>query len=299
MKISNLFGKYTHYNTIIHRLDARFKVFALILLMVICFLPYGLSGPSDHYANQFLVLGIIGFIILLLMIITRIKVSDLFKSLAGLWFMVIFLLIIMVFIPNSNYYHVIYTFSNGYTIYYDGLLQCAQIIFRIILMLCLTMILTSSTSPIDITYAFEWYLTPLHLFKVPTQIFSMILSLALRMIPTILEEANRIKKAQISRGVEYNRGLLTSKIKSTTTLIIPLLISCFSKSNDMSYAMYARGYDPYKKRSQYKILKFKLVDLFSLILLLLISAFFIFLSIYIGINGYSIFKELFNLEGTW
>ncbi len=304
MKIDSLFGKLTHYNTCIHRMDARLKIFGLIALMVACFLPYGINdGNGDYYCNQFLVLGILTLIVIILMIISRCSIKSFFKSLSGLRFMAIFLLIIMVFVPNSSYSpeknHVLYDFNNGYIIYYDGLLQCGQILLRIILMISLTLILTSTTSPMDLTYAFDWYFAPLRLFKIPTQIFSMILSLSLRMIPTIMEESNRIMKAQKSRGVEFNKGMLVSKIKSITTLIVPLLISCFSKSNDMSLAMYARGYDPYKKRSKYKVLKFHFIDLVSIVLLILLLAFFIFVCVISQAYHYSIFKDLFGVNGAW
>ncbi len=304
MRIDNLFGKLTHYNTFIHRMDARLKLFGLICLMVACFLPYGISGGNtDYYCNQFLVLGVLAVIIFTLMLLSRCSIKSFFKSLSGLWFMVLFLIVLMVFIPNNTYTpeknHILYDFKNGYVLYYDGLLSCAQIFLRIILMIALTLILTSTTSPMDLTYAFEWYLTPLRLFKIPTQIFSMILSLALRMIPTILDESHKIMKAQKSRGVEFERGFVVSKVRSITTLIVPLLISCFSKSNDMSLAMYARGYDPYKKRSKYKVLKFHLIDLISIIVLILLLAFFIFLCVISQNYGYSIFRDLFKLKGTW
>ena len=103
----------------------------------------------------------------------------------------------------------------------------------------------------------------------------MIISLALRFIPTLLDESQKIMKAQKSRGVDYNRGFLATKIKSIATLIVPLLVSCFSRSVELSLAMDARGYDPYGKRTSYKILKFHTRDTVSLIITLLIMALFI------------------------
>ena len=146
-------------------------------------------------------------------------------------------------------------------------------------MICLTMILTSTTETMDITYALDWYLSPLKLFHFPTQIVTMILSLALRFIPTLLDESEKIMKAQRSRGVDFNRGFLISKIKSVTTLIIPLLVSCFSRSSDLSLAMEARGYDPYDKRTYYKKLNFHRIDLVALILIILMLGTFISLSV--------------------
>lgn len=265
--MTNVFGKLTPYNTIIHRLDPRIKIFGLIGLMVICFLPYG------NYANRFIILGILCFIIGVLMILSKCNFLDFFKSLKGMRFMMIFLLIIFVFIPQTgdlSSLHPIVTFPNGYAIYREGLFQTLHVFLRLVMMVALTLILTSTTSPMDLTYALEWYLTPLRLIKFPTQVISMTLSLALRFIPTLLDEANRIMKAQKSRGVDYERGFIGKKLKSVTTLIVPLLSSCFSRSDELALAMNARGYDPYAKRTSYRALKFHFRDYSGIILTLIV-----------------------------
>ena len=270
--MSNVFGKLTPYNTIIHRLDPRLKFFALIALMVMCFLPYG------NYTNRFIVLGVLALIIIVIMAIAKIRISSIFSSLKSLWFMMFFLLIIFLFVQqgvDTSSLHPMIIFPNGYTIYWEGLFQTLHVFLRLVLMICLTLILTSTTAPMDITYALDWYLYPLKLVKFPTQIITMIISLALRFIPTLLDESQKIMKAQKSRGVDYNRGFLAKKIKSVTTLIVPLLVSCFSRSVELSLAMDARGYDPYGKRTSYKVLRFKLRDAISLFIVLLIMALFI------------------------
>ena len=218
-----VFGRYRNLNTPIHKMDVRLKIFGLIVLIVCCFLPYGrasivtngLVEYYGYYANTFLVLGVLAIFIFFLMIISRTSFKGFIKSLSAMWMMIIFLLIFMVFIPqttNVETLHPIYSFSNGYTIYWDGVFQCAHIVLRIVMMLALTLILTSTTSTMDINYGLEWYLKPLTLIKIPTQIVTMIISIALRFIPTLLEYADRISKAQISRGVEYNKGFIRAKI---------------------------------------------------------------------------------------
>ena len=150
----------------------------------------------------------------------------------------------------------------------------------------------------DITYALDWYLYPLKLIKFPTQIITMIISLALRFIPTLLDESQRIMKAQKSRGVDYNRGFLAKKVKSITTLFVPLLVSCFSRSVELSLAMDARGYDPYGERTSYKILKFKRRDFIAFLITLLIMALFItacaYSSFYPGADN--LLKLLFGVD---
>lgn len=293
--MKNVFGKLTPYNTIIHRLDPRVKMFALIGLMVVCFLPYG------NYANRFIILGILFVVILVLMAISKCSFISFLSNLKSLWFMMIFLLIIFVFVPqagDTSSYHPIVSFPNGYTIYYEGLFQSLHVFFRLIMMIALTLILTSTTSPMEMTYALEWYLTPLRIIKFPTQIFSMTLSLALRFIPTLLDEANKIMKAQKSRGVDYEKGFITKKVRSVTTLIVPLLSSCFSRSDELSLAMNARGYEPYSKRSSYRVLKLGTNDYVSILfIILVIGAFGTMCYFTQNVAGYDNFLYLwFNVE---
>lgn len=277
--MSSILGKYSSRNTLIHKIDARIKFFALILLMVTIFLPFG------NYTNRFIILGIISILIFIAMLIGKVSFIQYLKTIKSMWMMVLFLVIFMFLIPSEGKY-LIHTFPNGYSLYYDGLLQISHILIRLFLMIALTLILTSTTSPMDITFAIEWYLTPLKLLKFPTQVVSLTISLALRFIPTLLNESARIMNAQKSRGVTYNRGLISSKVRSFSTLIVPLLVSCFARSDELATAMDARGYDPYKKRSRYKILKFHFSDLI----------FFVLVSIFAGlIITFSVLSS--NVEG--
>lgn len=291
--MDKIFGKYTPFNTPIHKLDPRLKLFGLLCLMVCCFLDYG------NFANTFAVLGCLFVFILIIMIMGKISFFSFLKSLKALWIMMIFLILINCFIPYDDFTHPMIVFSNGYTIYWESLLNALRVMFRILMMIALTLILTSTTAAMDITSSFEWYLTPLKIFKFPTQVISMTTSLALRFIPTLLEESQRIMRAQKSRGVDYNKGFIISKIKSVTTLIIPLLVSCFSRSDELALAMDARGYDPYAKRTRYRILKFTLWDLFSIIILLLVTAFFIYLCVLENVYGVNFIEFLFGITGTF
>ena len=181
MATTSILGKYSPYNTILHRIDPRLKLFSLILLMVVVFLPFG------NYTNRFMVLGVLALFIFILMLVGRVSFASFFKSLKAMWLMFIFLLIFMFFIPSEGKYP-IHSFSNGYTLYYDGLLQVAHIMLRLILMIALTIVLTSTTTPMEITYSLEWFLAPLKLVRFPTQIVSLTISLALRFIPTLLND---------------------------------------------------------------------------------------------------------------
>ena len=134
------------------------------------------------------------------------------------------LMIINVFAPPAGAINIAFNIGKV-TIYWEAILQSLKIILRLVLMLTLTMILTATTKPLDLTYALEWFLTPLKLIKFPAHEVAMTISIALRFIPTLLDETDRIMKAQESRGVDFKHGKVSSRLKAIISLIIPLFIS--------------------------------------------------------------------------
>lgn len=251
------FGRYSPYHTFVHKLDARNKVLLLILFIASIFFQFHVWSTTLLISAVFLI------ILILIMILTRISVLDLFKSLGSMWMMVIFILIIYIFIPNNSYTMVCYRFTPNYAIYWDAFYQSAYIVLRLILMVSLTMVLTSSTKPMDLTYAFEWYMYPLKVVRFPVHEIAMTLSIALRFIPTLLDETNRIMKAQSSRGVDFNRGLFFKRFRAVISLIIPLFVSAIQRSEELSDAMEARGYNPRAKRTKYRRLTFSWRDVLA------------------------------------
>ena len=255
------FGRYSPYNTLTHRLDPRNKIFLLVLFMVCIFLRV------ESWSATLLISGVFFLFLILVMVISKVSFLSLLKSIGAMWFLLIFLLIIYIFIPNPNYNPTHIAFRiNGYPINYDAFYQCGYIFVRLIMMLMITMVLTSTTKPMDLTYGLEWYMAPLKVVKFPSHIVAMTLSIALRFIPTLIDETNRIIKAQSSRGVDFNRGGFIKRFKAVFSLIIPLFVSAISRSEELSDAMEARGYDPYAKRTRYRKLQFHIGDLFALLI---------------------------------
>lgn len=259
------FGRYAPYDTFVHRLDPRNKILMMLLLFVSIFLKL------NSWSSTLIITGFIFLFLIILMIISKVSFIQLLKSLGAMWMLVLFLLIIYIFVPNPAYDPTHIAFYIGtYGVNYDAFYQSGYIIFRLIMLIMITMILTSTTKPMDLTYALEWYMTPLKLVKFPTHIVAMTLSIALRFIPTLLDETQRIMKAQASRGVDFNRGGLFKRIVAILSLIVPLFVSAIGRSEELSNAMEARGYDPYAKRSRYRVLRFRYFDLFALIIVLAI-----------------------------
>lgn len=285
------FGRYTPYNTFVHKLDPRNKILILILLMVAIFLKFTLWSTTLLLSAGMLLL------LILLMTITRISFLDLFKSMKSMWFMVIFILAIYVFIPNNSYTMVCYRFNDHYAIYWDSFYQAGYIILRLILMISLTMVLTASTKPMDLTYAFEWYMYPLKVIRFPVHEIAMTLSIALRFIPTLLDETDRIMKAQASRGVDFNRGNLFKRFRAVISLIIPLFVSAIQRSEELSDAMEARGYDPKGKRTRYRKLSFTYRDIIAFVIGGAIFGGILYLFIYdLNVETLDLFELFFHVN---
>ena len=134
------------------------------------------------------------------------------------------------------------------------------------LMVIITTVLTATTKPLDLTLGIEKLLKPFEKVGVPAHIIAMMISIALRFIPTLIEETQRIMNAQASRGVDLENGSIKEKIMAILSLIVPLFVSAFDRADQLANAMEARGYDPSRKRTRYKVLKMQTIDYASMIL---------------------------------
>lgn len=269
-----IFGRYKPSVSPFHKLDSRNKLFLTILLVVMVFLKFNNWGTTIVFSIFYLILFV------LLMILSKVSILELFSSLKGMWFLIIFLFAIYIFIPNTTYTMDVAFTIGSLEVRYDAFYFSGYIILRLIFMLSIMMILTTTTKPMELTHAFEWYMYPLRSIHFPVSETSMTLSIALRFIPTILEETERIMKAQSSRGVDFTHGGLFKRFKAITSLIIPLFISAIKHSDELANAMMARGYDPKEKRTKYRKLSFHLIDLIFFLTILAIFAFVLTCFIY-------------------
>lgn len=268
-----ILGRYVNHDTFIHRMDPRNKFFCLIALMVAVFISY----PT--YEMTFIVGGAVATLIISLLLIAKVRILDVFKSLRVLWFFILLLMIINVFAPPARAVNIAFSIGRV-NVYWEAIFQSLKIILRLVLMIMLTTLLTATTKPLDLTYALEWYMAPLKVIRFPVHEVAMTISIALRFIPTLLDETDRIMKAQSSRGVDFKHGKLSSRLKAIVSLIIPLFISSFQRSEELADSMEARGYDPKAKRTRYRILKFSWSDLIGFILCTVVMAATIVISSY-------------------
>ena len=269
-----VFGRYVNANSFIHKMDARTKIFLLILFSVGIFLQF-----SNNITNVLISCCYLGGVFIL-MLITRINILNLFKSLSMMWFMMLFLLIVYILTPIKEPNLPLAFTIFGKEVYWDAFVNMGYIVLRLTILISLAMILTSSTRPMDMTYAFEWYMFPLKIIRFPVHEIAMTLSIALRFIPTLLDETNRIMRAQESRGADFKHGSLFKRFGAIISLIIPLFVSAIDRSEQLANAMEARGYDPRAKRTRYKKLRANWRDIVALILSLAIFGGIIFLIVY-------------------
>lgn len=259
-----MLGRYLPIDSFIHKLDPRLKIGSLLLLLIAVFFDAGFIGY-----------GILGVFVIIMALLSKIKVSQIIKAVKPMLIMMIFLMFFnLLFIQKGTL-----LLELGFIkIYDEALLQTAYIFIRLILIIVMTTILTATTKPLDLTLGIEHLLLPFKKIGFPTHEVAMMISIALRFIPTLMEETQRIMKAQASRGVEFSEGSLKEKILSIVSLIIPLFISAFQRAEDLANAMESRNYNPEAKRTRYKQLVWRFADTASLICVIVMCSLMVGLS---------------------
>ena len=242
------FGKYINNHSLLTKIDARVKISMMVVLLIFCFLDFNIIG-----------FGLLFAFLCGLMAIGKLSFKSLWNIVKHMWFLFLMLLVINLFTIKGE---VLFELFGAY-VYKDAILQTVYIFLRIVMLLMISTLLSSSTTPSELTYALEFYLKPLKVFKINIYEIAIMVSIALRFIPTLLDEMERIKKAQTSRGIDFENGKYLDKLRGLTSLIIPLFISCFDKADELTNAMVARGYDSEMPRSRYNHLSTSRIDFFS------------------------------------
>lgn len=245
-------GQYMPLNSVVHKMDPRSKIMIMLFLMVAIFIPAGVLGYV-----------LIGIFILFSLYLSKLSIHYALRTMKPMIWMMAFLLVINVLVIKTGRP----LFSIGwFSIYSDAVYQTLYIVVRLMLMIIITTVLTATTKPLDLTLGIEKLLKPFEKVGVPAHIIAMMISIALRFIPTLIEETQRIMNAQASRGVDLENGSIKEKIMAILSLIVPLFVSAFDRADQLANAMEARGYDPSRKRTRYKVLKMKTIDYVSMLL---------------------------------
>ena len=221
-------GQYFPGNSVLHRLDPRMKIVLVIVYIVMLF--FANSAVSYLFATA---------ATLFLMLLSRVPLKMFVRGLKPVVFVVVFTALINMFYTSGNLLWSWWIFR----ITDLGIANAARMMLRIMLLVWSTSILTYTTSPVVLTNGLESLLSPLKKLHVPVHEFSMMVSLALRLIPTLLEETNRIMSAQKARGADFETGGLIKRMKAIVPIIVPLFISAFRRADELATAMQCRCYN--------------------------------------------------------
>lgn len=154
-----------------------------------------------------------------------------------------------------------------------------RIFFRLCMLVIIASLMTLTTTPMSLTDGLERLMSPLRRLRVPVHEISMMMSIALRFIPTLLEETERIMKAQASRGAEFDTGNLFKRVRSFVPVLVPLFVSAFKRADELAEAMESRGYRGGEGRTRLKVLRFSAVDARASLLCALLLAVFILMRV--------------------
>lgn len=234
------FGQYYPTTSFVHKMDARVKILLSIAYIVAVFLI------KEFYFYGFAVAG--GFV-LLTCIFSRVPILKVLKSIKVVIFFVIFSAVLQLFFNKEG------TALVDYGIFYItdiGIKRAVFIILRIVLVVMGTSLLTLTTTPVELADGIESLLSPLKIIKFPAHEFALIMSIALRFIPTLMEETDRIIKAQKARGANFESGNIFKRAKALVPILVPLLIGSFRRADELADAMESRCYSGAKNRTKYK-----------------------------------------------
>ncbi|MEH7887198.1 energy-coupling factor transporter transmembrane protein EcfT [Bacillus sp. JJ1609] len=252
-----IFGRYVPGESILHRMDPRSKLIIVFLFVCVVFI-----------ANNAWTYGVLAIYTLLMVGMSKIPVRFLYGGLKPILLLVVFTFLLHVFMTKGGEL----VLDIGWLkIYEEGIKQGIFISLRFFLLILITSLLTLTTTPIEITDGLETLLNPLKKMKFPVHELALMMSISLRFIPTLMQETDKIMKAQTARGVEYNSGPVKERIKAIVPLLIPLFISSFKRAEELAVAMEARGYKGGEGRTKYRQLKWGTADTSMILFLALVT----------------------------
>ena len=257
-------GQYFPGHSFVHKLDPRTKLLAVVLYIVALFL-----------AKSFITYGIMFLLLAVSIAISKVPLKSIVRGLKPVVFIVVFTAILNLFYTPGDHVMVKLWIL---TITLEGVFNAFFMVVRILMLIAGTFLLTYTTSPILLTDALESLLGPLKKIKVPVHELAMIMSIALRFIPTLIEETDKIMSAQRARGADFESGNLIQRAKALIPLLVPLFISAFRRADELAVAMECRCYHGGEGRTRLRQLHYVGRDYFVLVL-------FVVLTVLVGVLG--------------
>ena len=253
-----IFGRYIPGNSFVHQLDPRSKLVFVFAFIIIVFL-----------ANNVVTYALLLVFTLFIILMSRIRVYFLINGLKPVIILMVFTFLLHLLVTKEGAVLLDLGFMK---IYEEGLKQGIFISIRFLVLVFITSILTLTTSPISITDGIETLLNPLKKLKLPVHELALMMSISLRFIPTLMDETDKIMKAQMARGSDLSAGPLKDRLKAVVPLLVPLFVSAFKRAEDLATAMEVRGYRGGEGRTRYRQLKWDWKDTTGLLVLVVVAA---------------------------
>jgi len=257
-----IIGQYVPGQSAVHRLDPRMKIVLIFSFVVIVF-----------FANNWQSYLSLTLFSLMTMLLTKISVRFILRGLFPVWILIIFTFTLHLIVTKdgTELFNIF-----GFKVYTGGVLQGFAISLRFFLLILVTSLLTLTTTPIEITDAIETLLHPLKKIKFPVHELALMMSISLRFIPTLMQETDKISKAQASRGLDFRTGPLKERIRAIIPLLIPLFVSAFKRAEELAMAMEARGYHGDVGRTKLRELNITKRDIYALLTFIIFVAIMFF-----------------------
>ncbi|MCL6617352.1 MAG: energy-coupling factor transporter transmembrane protein EcfT, partial [Anoxybacillus ayderensis] len=227
-------------------LDPRTKLLFMFIYVFIVFL-----------ANNGWTYGLLTFFTCVLLLLSRIPFSFMVKGLKPVLWIILFTFLLHVLLTKEG--EIVFQWL-GIEVYDKAIQQGAFISLRFLLLIVVTTLLTLTTTPIEVTDGMESLLSPLKKWNVPVHELALMMSISLRFIPTLMEETEKIMKAQMARGVDFSSVPLQERMKAMTALLVPLFISAFKRAEELAVAMEVRGYRSSQNRTKWRELTWGRID---------------------------------------
>ncbi|WP_261806507.1 energy-coupling factor transporter transmembrane component T family protein [Lapidilactobacillus luobeiensis] len=241
-----ILGRYYPGDSFVHRLDPRLKLILNILFIILIFI-------AQHWPSYLL----LGLVVIASVWASGISLRFFLRGLRPMLVLIIFTVGLQLFFTSGQH---VYWQWGILSISQEGLINAAYIAVRFLLIIFMSTLLTLTTQPLEIADGLEYLMKPLKVVKFPVNEVALMLSIALRFVPKLMDETTKIMNAQRARGVDFNNGGLIKRAKALLPLLIPLMMSSIDIASDLTTAMISRGYRDGEGRSRYRILKWRPTD---------------------------------------
>lgn len=261
-------GQYYPSDSPVHHLDPRVKLFATLLYIIGLFL-----------SKSLIVFAVAGVVLIACIVISKVPFRYMIKGLKPVWILLVFICIVNVFFGKGE---VLYFHWKFIHIYREGIMQAVVRVVRLMELILGSSLMTYTTTPTELTDGLEKAFHPLTKIHVPVHEIALMMSITLRFIPILIEELDRIMKAQTARGVDFEAGNVFQKLKRTGRILMPLFASAVGRAGDLALAMEARCYQAGRPRTKMHPLRYARADGVVCVLAIVYLAGMIMLKVTVG-----------------